>query len=256
MGSGKSPLVLLHGLAMSGNAWREVVPLVSDHHQVYAPTADGHRGGSAAQRRPTTATDMVDAAERFLDECDLDRPHLAGNSMGGFVAIELARRGRAATVCALSPVGFWTDGDGFQERAFGRIKRGVAIGRLSRPVLPLIYSVATLRRLILHDVACHGDRMSAAQALELIDDGIGCTALADLLCATDWLIAPLEPLPCPITVTWGEKETMLPSGARGKSEHIPQASVNTLADVGHVPMLDDPELVARTILSSTGSEAI
>jgi pimeloyl-ACP methyl ester carboxylesterase len=100
--STKPPLVLFHGLAMSGNAWREVVPLVSGHHRVYAPTADGHRGGSAAQRRRTTMTDMVDAAERYLDECGLDRPHLAGNSMGGFVAIELARRGRAASVCAFS----------------------------------------------------------------------------------------------------------------------------------------------------------
>jgi pimeloyl-ACP methyl ester carboxylesterase len=102
MDSANSPLVLMHGLAMSGNAWREVVPLVSGHHRVYAPTADGHRGGSAAPRRPATMADMVDAAERYLDECGLDRPHLAGNSMGGLVAIELARRGRAASVCAFS----------------------------------------------------------------------------------------------------------------------------------------------------------
>jgi pimeloyl-ACP methyl ester carboxylesterase len=175
---------------------------------------------------------------------------------GGRVAIELARRGRAVTVCALSPAGLWTAGHGFQERAFGKIKRGVAIGRASRPLLPLIYRSATLRRLILRDVAYRGDRVSAAEALEFIDDGIGCTVLADLLCATDWVIASLEPLPCPITITWGEKETMLPSGAQGKSERIPQASVKTLRDVGHVAMLDDPELVARTILSVTGSDEV
>ena len=254
MGSNKSPLVLLHGLAMSGHAWREVVPLVSGHHKVYAPTADGHHGGSAAQRRPATMTDMVDAAERYLDECGLDRPHLTGNSMGGFVAIELARRGRAASVCALSPAGFWTAGDGFQKRAFGRIRRGVAIGRLSRPVLPLVYRVATLRRLIFRDVACHGDRVSVARALEFIDDGIGCEVLADLICAADWLIAPLEPLPCPITIAWGQGETLPSPGAY--DGRISQASVITLPDVGHVPMLDDPELVARTILSTTGSSTV
>jgi pimeloyl-ACP methyl ester carboxylesterase len=249
MDSNKPPLVLLHGLAMCGSAWREVVPLVSGHHEVYVPTADGHHGGLAVQRRPATMTDMVDAAERYLDECGLDRPHLAGNSMGGFVAIELARRGRAATVCAFSPAGFWTAGDGFQKRAFGRLQRGVAIGRLSRPVLPRIYRSAKLRRLILRDMAAHGDRVSAGRALELIDDGIECTVLADL-CAADWLITRLHPAPCPITIAWGEKETFIsPDAYDGR---IPQASVKTLPDVGHVPMLDDPELVARTVLTSTG----
>ena len=52
---------------------------------------------------------MVDAAESFLDEHGLARPHLAGNSLGGWVAIELARRGCAASVCAFSPAGFWWD---------------------------------------------------------------------------------------------------------------------------------------------------
>jgi pimeloyl-ACP methyl ester carboxylesterase len=251
-----SPLVLLHGLAMSGSAWREVIPLVSDHHHVFAPTADGHRGGLSVHRRPATMTDMVDAAVRYLDECGLDRPHLAGNSVGGFAAIELARRGRAATVCAFSPVGFWTPGDGYQKRAFGRLQRGVAMGRLSRPLLPFVYKSATLRRLIFRDIAYRGDRMSAARALEINDDGIECTVLADLctdLCGPDWRIAGLDPIPCPITIAWGQKETLLPSGAHGRSERIPQASICSLPDVGHVPMLDDPELVARTILAVTGA---
>ena len=45
MASDKPPLVLLHGTAMSGNAWQDVVPLLSDHHEVFTPTALGHRGG-------------------------------------------------------------------------------------------------------------------------------------------------------------------------------------------------------------------
>lgn len=254
MPSDKSPLVLLHGLAMTGRTWRDVVPLVCGHHETYLPTAPGHRGGPAVHRRPATMTDMVDAAERYLDECALDRPHLAGNSMGGFVAIELARRGRAATVCAFSPGGFWTSGDGFQQRAFGRLQRAVALGRFTRPLLPVIYRSSTLRRVILRDVAFRADRISATRALEFIDDGIGCAVLADL-CAAEWLIEYLEPPPCPITVVWGEKETLLPPGVLDRVERIPQASVIVLPDVGHVPMVDDPRLVARTILARTGAIA-
>lgn len=248
MGSDKSPLVLLHGLAMSGKVWSDVVPLVSTSHQVHTPTADGHRGGVAARRRPATTTDMVDAAERYLDENGLERPHLAGNSMGGFVAIELARRGRAASVCALSPAGFWAAGDGFQKKALGQLQLGVTIGRRTRFVLPLIYRSTRLRRLILRDVAAHGDRISTSRALRMIDDGIGCTVLADL-CTADWVVEPLVSAPCPITITWGAEETFLPPGAF--DSRIAQASVRTLPGVGHVPMLDDPNLVARTILSTT-----
>lgn len=250
MASDELPLVLLHGIAMSGKAWQDVVPLLSNHHEVFTPTALGHRGGPPAQRRPAVMADVVDAAERYLDEHGLARPHLAGNSMGGFVAIELARRGRAATVCAFSPIGFWSAG--FQPRAFNKLQRGVAVARLVRSILPFMYKSATVRRLILRDVAWHGDRLSADRALEIIDLGIGCEVLADL-CASDWQIARLDPLPCPITIAWGEKETLLPAEAHGKTERIPQASIKTLPGVSHVPMIDDPGLVARTILAVTGA---
>jgi pimeloyl-ACP methyl ester carboxylesterase len=115
MGFDKPPVVLLHGIAMSGKAWQDVVPLLSNYHEVFTPTALGHRGGPPVQRRPATITDVVDAAEHYLDERGLERPHLAGNSLGGLVAIELARRGRAASVCAFSPIGFWSAD--FQPRA-------------------------------------------------------------------------------------------------------------------------------------------
>ena len=120
--SEKSPLVLLHGATFSGRIWQDIVPLLSEHHDVHAPTLLGHRGGPAIQRRAARVSDMVDAAERYLDEHGLARPHLAGNSLGGWVAIELARRGRAASVCAFSPAGFWWDSDS-HEQVLGQIRR-------------------------------------------------------------------------------------------------------------------------------------
>jgi pimeloyl-ACP methyl ester carboxylesterase len=253
MTSGQSALVLLHGLTMSGeSAWRDVVPLLADHHQVHVPSALGHRGGPCVQRRPVTMSDVVDAAENYLDERGLDRPHLAGNSMGAFMAIELARRGRAATVCALSPPGLWSSGDGLQARSLDT--KGRALGRLMRPMFPLMFRASSVRRSFLRRMAVHGDRLNPAQAVEIINDSLDGAVLDDLS-ADEWHIAPLDPLSCPITVAWSEHDEVLPMAeyARALSERLPQATFKVLAGVGHVPMIDDPRLVAQTILAVTGA---
>jgi pimeloyl-ACP methyl ester carboxylesterase len=119
------------------------------------------------QRRPVTMNDVVDAAEHYLDERGLDQPHLVGNSLGAFMAIELARRGRAATVCALSPPGLWSSGDGLQARAFKSLRMNLALGRLFRPALPLMSRSAALRRFGLRDAAVHGDRHRAPKPFAL-----------------------------------------------------------------------------------------
>jgi pimeloyl-ACP methyl ester carboxylesterase len=158
-GFGWFGLVLLHGGGASGGAWQDVIPLVSGHHAVYAPTAPGHRGGPPVQRRPATATDLVDWAERYLDEQGLQRPHLAGHSMGGYLAIELARRGRAATVCAFAPGGFWASGDGLRARTLSQVGRGTGMIRLVRPIIPLVLKSSMARRRLFQVGACHGDRI-------------------------------------------------------------------------------------------------
>jgi pimeloyl-ACP methyl ester carboxylesterase len=256
MASDNSALVLLHGILMSGNAWQDVVPLLSSYHQVYTPTAAGHRGGPPVQRRPATISDLVDAAEHYLHERGLERPHLAGHSLGGWMAIELARRGRAATVCALAPAGFWSPGGSAQSQA--KVRKLVAMGRFARPVRPvaaLAMKSATVRRLGLRNGACHADRITAAQSLELLDDIIGCTVNVDDLVGSSEPIAPLNPLPCPVTIAWSENDAIAPVSAWDKiaRERVPQASFTILPGVGHVPMIDDPDLVARTILAVTGA---
>jgi pimeloyl-ACP methyl ester carboxylesterase len=152
------PLVLLHGLGMSARVWDGVLPMLDRRHAVVAPTALGHRGGAAPVRRPVTIADLVDDLERALDELGLEQPHVAGNSLGGWMAIELARRGRARTVCALSPAGTWTAGSREQTAGVRRIRRLTRTTRFGQ-ALPLMRS-GTVRRLALHDIAQHGDRLS------------------------------------------------------------------------------------------------
>lgn len=258
MPSDKSAVVLLHGILMSGNGWQDVVPLLSDRHRVYAFTTAGHRGGSPAPPRPATVSDLVDDAERYLDECGLERPHVVGLSLGGWMAIELARRGRAATVCALAPAGFWSSGDSAQAQVQKQIHKFVAIGRIARPLRPavaLAMKSATVRRFGLRDAACHADRITAAQSVDAIDDIIGCTVEVDDFLGSAEQIAPFDPLPCPVTIAWSGNDAIIPVPLCDKiaRERVPGASATTLPGVGHVPMVDDPDLVARTILAVTGA---
>lgn len=257
----KSPLVLLHPLLLSGDVWQDVVPLLSSHHRVFAPTLLGHRGGPPVQRRPATIWDVIDAAATYLDDNDLQRPHLAGNSLGGMVAIELARRGRAASVCALSPAGFWSgtrEAPALRPAAF-KVRRLAVASRMSRPVSPVVFRSAVVRRLSLRflNSARHGDRLSADRLVELTRTVVACTVDREVLSRDDEKIAPLDPLPCPITIAWSKEDSMFPVDTFGEvaRERLPAAKFKVLPDVEHVPMFDDPGLVARTILATTGADA-
>jgi pimeloyl-ACP methyl ester carboxylesterase len=251
MTSGRAALVLLHGVTMSAGAWRDVVPLLDSQFDVHVPTAAGHRNGPAALRRPATINDTVDAAERYLDEHGLDRPYIAGNSMGGWMAIELARRGRASSVCALSPAGFWTLGHDSHSSSTARVRRTVTLSRIPRMVSSVALESAIVRRISFGDIACRGNHLTRAQAIEMIDDVRGCDVAADLL-GTPELIAPLDPLPCPVTLAWSQCDKIFPVTVNGAiaRERIPKAEFVVLPDVGHVPMVDDPHLVATTIRRS------
>ena len=106
-GSG-STLVLLHGMSMSWRIWEPALPLLVSGHHVFAPTLAGHRGGpDLLGASPLGVTAVVDTLCDQLDRAGIGTAHMVGNSLGGWVALEMARRGRARSVTAISPAGSW-----------------------------------------------------------------------------------------------------------------------------------------------------
>jgi len=101
----------------------------------------------------------------------------------------------------------------------------------------------------------HGDRFPADRTVEVGGDVVACTVTRDLFSTDEEQVTPMDPLPCPITIAWSEKDTLIPLTPYGELAHqrLPQPTFTVLPDVGHVPMIDDPELVARTILMTTGA---
>lgn len=242
------PLVLFHGLTMSARAWQRVTPLLVADFTVVTPTALGHSGGRPATARPARIADVVDDAERTLDELGIDTAHLAGNSMGGWVALELARRGRARTVCALSPAGTWDETSREHRATRAVLARARTDTQRSRRLLPLALRVPAVRRFALRSTAADGARVSREELLGVVQDLLGCAVAVDLLDTVESL-PPLDPVPCPITIAWCGEDRLLLESVNGALARrlVPGARHFTLPGVGHVPMLDDPALVAATI---------
>jgi pimeloyl-ACP methyl ester carboxylesterase len=247
------PLVLLHGIVGSEAVWREVVPLLAADFDTIAPNALGHFGGPKSAEGSLGLEEMVDSAARQLDELGLEKPHLAGNSLGGWIALELARRGRAASVCALSPAGTWDYAWGDRERVFDLLRDGVSEARRGRRMLPLAARSKRIRRYAMQNAAVDAGRLDRRHLIEIVDAALGCEVLDELL-EYEGEMEPLDPPPCPITLAWAEKDILFPPtlyGARAR-ELMPGAEYVLLENVGHIPMLDDPELVAETIRTASG----
>ena len=257
-GSGE-PVVLLHGILGSEGVWRHVMPLLADDHDVIALTAQGHRSGPRPIERPVTIQLLADATERQLDELGLGQVHLAGNSMGGWMALELARRGRAKSVCGLSPAGLWAEDWDERDRVFKLLLDTVRDSRRGRRMLGTLSRSDRFRRWALRDVAVHGERVSREDVLHGADDAIGCYVAKELI-VPGFNLAPLEPS-CPVTLAWAAQDALFPVDVFRKraAEVVPAAEFVVLDAVGHVPMMDDPQLVAdtirRTVAKSPSSSA-
>ncbi|GAA1087139.1 alpha/beta fold hydrolase [Pseudonocardia alni] len=251
-GSGE-PLLLLHGMTSSWRAWKPLLPMLEEHHEVWAVTMPGHLDGPSMPEGEFSMDLMVDALVEELDALGVpERPHVVGNSLGGWAALELARRGRARSVVGLSPAGAWSVPSDLY-----RLLVVFRLGALLAGWAPMrtLASCGAIRRLLLLTVAEHADRYTADEVAELFDDLAGCTILEPLLSAArmDTAITPFEQLPCPVRVAWAGSDRTIPYGRYGRPlmDAVPGAELVVLPGVGHVPMVDNPALVAWTILQHT-----
>jgi pimeloyl-ACP methyl ester carboxylesterase len=252
-GGAGTPVVLLHGATATWHAWRPVLGELGRHHRVLAPTLAGHRGGTPLTCPPgEVVSRIVDDVAQFLDEVGLADAHLVGNSLGGWVALELARRGRARSVVALSPAGAWKLPRDL-ERLLRLFRLGARVG--SWQVVHRMAKIGWVRRIVLRAVCEHGDRIPAAAAAEMFEDMAGCSVLPALLSGAHLAgpIAPFIEVPCPVRIAWAERDRTIPFHRYGRSmlTAVPQAELVVMRGVGHVPMYDDPALVVNTILAVT-----
>lgn len=250
-GSGE-PLVLVHGIGSSWRAFKPILGALERQHDVLALSLPGYGDSPALPGEPTVPA-LADAVEAELDVAGFEAPHLVGNSLGGWIAAELARRGRARSVVGISPAGLWTP----RERAYA-VQSLKATRRAARQLAPhadRLMQSAALRTATFAQVTARGWRLEpqeAAYALRAVAGSESFEGTLAWMADGERTVEGLTELRVPLLVAWGTRDLLLPlRQARRWTALVPGAELRELPRLGHVPMSDDPELVARTILEFT-----
>jgi pimeloyl-ACP methyl ester carboxylesterase len=250
-----TPLLLLHGVGAIWRAWSPVLPYLEPHHDVIVPTLRGHGGAAPLDAGVAPSVDaLADGIEDELDRLGLQRVHIAGNSLGGWVAMELARRGRARSLVLFSPAGAW-----HSQRAIDMRARaiGLSVGALGRcaPRADAIAANSILHWTFLAGQVAYPSRVPPEELAAFIRAGALATVVAPLLrTLTHQQVRPLPAVrDYPVRLVWGDRDRVLPFAGFGTAmlARIPGAESIRLAGVGHVPMSDDPARVAELILDVT-----
>lgn len=244
-GSGE-PVVLIHGIGHRRQAWDPIVNQLAEKYDVIAVDLAGF--GESPPYPKNVSYDMGTACENLAQnfaEWGIERPHVVGNSLGGAISLELGARGLVSSVTALSPAGFFGSVSRFQAFFLLFVLRVSSL--LPNWVLRAVSRQSIGRRVIGSVLYTHPERFDADEAY---GDAL---ALKNATAFERTIKAGVKyrfdsPVPVPTTVAWGTKDRILPFSQSARAqERLPEARHVALPHCGHVPMIDDPELVLRVI---------
>jgi pimeloyl-ACP methyl ester carboxylesterase len=254
-GSGE-PLFLIHGIGSTWRIWKPILDRLEARHEVLGVDLPGF-GYSPPLPAGTTPTigALADALERALDAAGWDQAHIAGNSLGGWLALELARRGRATSVVAISPGGMWTEKE--RKYAYGQLTFLHAVATSIVPYSDAITRTEVGRTLVFSTATSRPWRLEAANAAEMLRvfaNAPGWQATLDTV--IEERPRDLGGIECPVRIVWGSRDILLlPRQADRFVREIPNAELVQLPGLGHAPMSDDQDAVADSILEFTARHA-
>ena len=253
LGSGE-PVLLLHPFLMSQTVWEVVAQQLAEtgRYEVFAPTMAGHNGGPAAGTWFLSSSALADHVERQMDELGWDTAHIVGNSLGGWVAFELERRGRARSVTGIAPAGGWTRWSPVKFEVIAKFVSGMPFLALARLLGQRALRLPYSRRLATLPLSGSPDGVGARQLSMIIDDAAHCPAYFQLLIKALLLPGLLElaqtAVPAHLVVC--QKDRVVPPKrfSRHFTDFLPaNTQVTRLDGVGHVPMFEAPGRVTEVI---------
>jgi pimeloyl-ACP methyl ester carboxylesterase len=252
-GSGP-PLVCLHGFTDTWRTWELVLGELEAHHDVLASTLAGHAGGPPLDGEVTHAT-LADAVEAAMDEAGFETAHLVGNSLGGYLALQLAARGRADSVVALAPAGGWAEGDDHRD-TLEFFREMQALLAQAVPHADAIVATPEGRRRATEYMVTNYEHIPADLVRHMMLGAASCPgfdALLDFAAEDGWSLDAVA-IDCPVRVVWGTADRVLEwprAAARYRSDWLPAADWVELDGIGHGPQLDVPLETAQLVLGVT-----
>jgi pimeloyl-ACP methyl ester carboxylesterase len=253
LGSGE-PMVLLHPFMMSQNVWKDVAPLIADtgRYEVFAPTMLSHNGGRKGPKFLSSGA-LADDIERRMDALGWRTAHIVGNSLGGWVAFELERRGRARTLTGIAPAGGWRHFTPAKFEIVGKFLAGMPLWLLTLALGTRVLKLPLSRKLAYLPVSATADDLSEEDLLQIIDDVSHCPAYYQLLVKALTLPGLLEMADgtVPTHLVICEKDRVLPHPrfTRHFTTHLPtHTQITHLDGVGHIPMFEAPNRIADLIV--------
>jgi pimeloyl-ACP methyl ester carboxylesterase len=249
-GSGE-PLVLIHGLGSQWQVWKPLLDGLAARHDVIALDLPGF-GES-----PTLPVGVVpgagaltDAVADFMAELELDRPVVAGNSLGGWIALELAKRNLVRAAVPISPAGFWNEPERRWTRGAFRFSRFLV--RRAPGLVDRLNRSEGGRRASSGLFYAHPERIPYEDAAEAFRNFAGSPGYdATFAAASSEHFEDGAAIGVPVTLIWGKRDSLLfPWQARRALAQIPSARHVPLPDAGHVPTWDQPEGLVRLILEA------
>jgi pimeloyl-ACP methyl ester carboxylesterase len=247
-----APLVLIHGIGSQWQMWRPVLGQLAQERDVLAIDLPGFGASSMPPPgTPAGLASLTNLVAEFLAEQNVERPHVVGNSMGGWIALELAKQGKVASATPLSPAGFHEGSEGLYERVV--LKVAVGSARLLASRADGILASPAGRTAMLSLFVAKPSHISALEAAEATRALAGAQWFDDVLAALiDDRFTYGERITVPVTIGWGSRDRLLlPRQAPRARREIPGAKLVMLEGCGHVPTWDDPEQVARVILEGS-----
>ena len=249
-------MVLLHGITDTWRSWELVLPALEARHDVLAPTLLGHAGGPPLEGEISDVA-VVEAVEAAMDEAGFETAHLVGNSLGGYIALQLAARGRADSVVALAPAGGWALDDESWLQTHDYFLEMQKLLAQAAPHADAIVATPEGRRRATEFIATNWEQIPAELIAHQIVGAASCPAVLPLIEFSrehGWNLDAAA-IDCPVRIVWGTEDKILAwprTAARYRDDWLPHADWVELEGVGHCPQLDVPTETAQLILGFAG----